>query len=84
VGQSQQGPKSIRKSITLSDNNGLTITATMFGRAVEDASKIKLGNTVSLINVETGIWNDKINLKSTDETRIQVMFTFFDFFLLSR
>jgi hypothetical protein len=77
VGQTQQGPSQVRRSLVLSNDHGNVISATMFGKAVDDSSEVKVGTTVSMVNVETSLYNEKITVKSTDETQIEVFYVIF-------
>ena len=77
MGQTQQGPSQVRRSLVLSNDHGNVISATMFGKAVEDSNEIKIGATVSMVNVETSLYNEKISVMSTDATQIEVFYVVF-------
>ena len=63
------------RRITIVDKSGSDlIAATLFGATmVSQLNMIKVGQKVGLVNVITNLWEGKVTLTSTDESKIQVI-----------
>jgi hypothetical protein len=70
----KQTPTYTRREIKTADDHGTSLTTTLWGSIVDKTvqNQIAIGARVKIENVETCLWNEKIQLRSTSDTDIQV------------